>query len=454
MSNDGIRVLTILPADEGGILAAAAVALLSGNEPPSIEDALPEGLKTADPPNVVVPLGSRTAGEIDILSFAPEASVNFLVPAVLGVSDSAEIPHDLSGVPLFSDPFVGSHLTCGRTPAIGSIEDVREKLNVDTLAAYGLNGSNVAVALVDIGIYLPYLTKKLGPTPRLDVSNSWTPNWLTSRPGRHRIGHGTMCAYDVLISAPKATLLDFAALLGRSPGDHSVGTTIGTVSQAYFKLLWIWAIIPQLSHIRPPYNGLVINNSWTIFHPCWEDFPRNHPGRYIDNPNHPFHYLVAVLAEVGADIVFAAGNCGAQCPSPVCLHRSAGSIMGASAYPEVLTIAGCDTRDKRVGYSSQGPSIAGLPPEKPDLTAYTHFLGSEVEGRGRPDAGTSAACPVAAGCIAALRTKASPDRVPPSSLFAELKSSARQTSGAGWNRDYGFGIIDPVSAASALGLLD
>jgi hypothetical protein len=46
-----------------------------------------------------------------------------------------------------------------------------------------------------------------------------------------------------------------------------------------------------------------------------------------------------------------------------------------------------------------------IPPDKPDITGYTHFLGSEAFGAGSPDAGTSAACPVAAGCAAALRTK-------------------------------------------------
>jgi len=128
--------------------------------------------------------------------------------------------------------------------------------------------------------------------------------------------------------------------------------------------------------------------------------------------------------------------------------------MGANAYNEVLTVAGCDTKDARVGYSSQGPSITNMPQQKPDLTAYTHFLGSEALGVGVPDNGTSAACPVAAGCVAALRTKESPFTTPPANLFAQLSATARKVSGqTGWNPDYGHGIIDPVATAQSIGLL-
>jgi hypothetical protein len=91
--------------------------------------------------------------------------------------------------------------------------------------------------------------------------------------------------------------------------------------------------------------------------------------------------------------------------------------------------------------------------QKPDLTAYTHFSGSEAFGPGSPDSGTSAACPVASGCVAALRTKIPIATVPPANLFANLRASARQVPGQnGWNADLGFGIMDPVAAATAAGV--
>jgi hypothetical protein len=91
--------------------------------------------------------------------------------------------------------------------------------------------------------------------------------------------------------------------------------------------------------------------------------------------------------------------------------------------------------------------------EKPDITSYTHFLGSEVFGTGAPDSGTSAACPVTAGCVAALRTSPKvPPRttVPPAKLFDILRQTAHPKPGPhrAWNGDYGFGIIDPLAAAT------
>ena len=129
-------------------------------------------------------------------------------------------------------------------------------------------------------------------------------------------------------------------------------------------------------------------------------------------------------------------------------------IMGASTYPEVLTVGGCDTDDEVVGYSSRGPSIANMFQEKPDLVAYTHFLGSKVLGRSVPDTGVSAACPVAAGCVAALRTKVSHTAVTPKRLFDTLKATARRRGApGGWNPDAVYGIIDPVAAGRALGAI-
>ncbi|HET9472235.1 MAG TPA: S8 family serine peptidase, partial [Usitatibacter sp.] len=99
----------------------------------------------------------------------------------------------------------------------------------------------------------------------------------------------------------------------------------------------------------------------------------------------------------------------------------------------------------------------GMYARKPDVTGYTHFLGSEAFGAGTPDSGTSAACPVAAGCVAALRSSAKiPPRttMPPARLFEALRASARPRPGPrhAWNADYGFGILDPLAAAAALGL--
>jgi hypothetical protein len=188
-----------------------------------------------------------------------------------------------------------------------------------------------------------------------------------------------------------------------------------------------------------------------MFHPSW-DFPAGHPGRYADNPNHPFNIITGALAQAGADILFAAGNCGADCPDGRCQGVVTNAITGANAHPDVLSVAGCDVTNVRVGYSSQGPGIAGMAHEKPDLTAYTHFLGSKAFGSAEPDSGTSAACPVAAGCVAALRTKCHAAQHPPAKIFKALRDTALPAGGAVWNGDYGYGIVQPAAAAGNLGL--
>jgi hypothetical protein len=262
-----------------------------------------------------------------------------------------------------------------------------------------------------------------------------------------------MCAYDALIAAPKATLLDLPMLAARPVGDHHSTSMVDAALLAYLHLAKIW-------WVTRPFDALVVSNSWGLFHPCLEDFPSGHPFRFSDNPNHVFHYLVQALAADGVDIIFCGNNCGdgsncaGSCASGACLSKTQRMIMGANAYEEVLTIGGCDTNDKMVGYSSRGPSIAGMYQNKPDLVAYTHFLGSKTVRMFVPDTGVSAACPVAAGCVAALRTKVKPTSVKPQDLFTTLKNTARRPGGgaAGWKPDFGYGIIDPVAAAQALGV--
>ena len=281
-----------------------------------------------------------------------------------------------------------------------------------------------------------------------------------------------MCAYDALIAAPNATLLDIAMLKARPYGDHRVPATVSAAMLAYWPLLYNWVVRPLLTGQKPPYKALVISNSWGVFHPSLDDFPVGSPGRFIDNPNHIFRLFTRALAMAGVDVVFAASNCGPECTSAVCLSKSNGMIMGANAYDEVLTLAGCDIHDQRVGYSSKGPSIPNMPQQKPDLTAYTHFLGSRMvhvpdwlmarvpganPNRGYvPDSGTSAACPVAAGCIAALRTQRAGHATPvisSAAMFQALKNTAHNPPAPGWNPDYGHGIIRPVAAARSLGLI-
>jgi subtilisin family serine protease len=415
---------------------------------------------TVDPTFGVLPIGpGGDEKAIPPDSLHPENSKKFLLRGSVALSDVMRGEGRIGKERVYADPMIGScdtsldAVNTVSARAVGVAETVQEALGKQFLAHNDLDGAGVAIAIVDTGIYLPRLEKVLGKAPALDKANSWKSDIFTvTEPGRHRIGHGTMCAYNALLAAPKATLLDIAMLIARVPGDHRVKPTVSAAMQAYGHLINKWVTGP-----RPNYKALVVSNSWGIYHPSLDEFPPGHACRFIDNPKHIFHHYVSLLADAGADIVFCGANCGPECQSAACLSQTDGMIMGANAYPEVLTVGGCDIRGNLVGYSSHGPAITGLKREKPDITAYTHFLGSKTRRSYLPDTGVSTACPVTAGCIAALRTRLSPSNTPPSDLFDVLRRTARggRNAGAGgaWNEKFGFGIIDPVAAAYTLGLV-
>lgn len=445
-----VQVLTVLDSQEPLQESALAMAQRRSARIPLVAARVPSQF-TIDPTFAAVPVGEGQPGQMTLESVSPTASKRFAIRGFLEAESPEQVPTEADGHPIFADPKIAPFLTCSDSPPVGDVTEVKKKLNVAALNSRGLDGSGVAVAIMDTGINLNHLKNKLGRMPLLDAANSWKPPGSTTQPGAYRLDHGTMCAFDVLIAAPRATLLDFPILAVTAPGGATTGSTLSVALQGFAQLIAFWGVAFAPGG-APRYKALVVNNSWGIFHPSW-DFPAGHPGRYIDNPRHPFMGIVSVLARAGADILFAAGNCGADCPDDRCQNLTTQTIVGANASTDVLTLAGCDTLDARVGYSAQGPSIAGMPQQKPDLTAYTHFLGSEAFGTNSADSGTSAACPVASGCVAAIRTKTPPTTLPPANLFAQLMATARQTGGAaGWNGDTGHGIIDPDAAASSVGV--
>ena len=176
------------------------------------------------------------------------------------------------------------------------------------------------------------------------------------------------------------------------------------------------------------------------------DAPPGHAQNYWANPDHPFNTVTAALVASGADVLFAAGNCGADGPDSRCAIGDIGpghSIHGANSHPDVITVAAVTVNDDRLAYSSQGPGALGH--NKPDLAAFSHF---RYPNRNPSfHSGTSAASPVAAGVVAALRSKASARNIPPADLKAALLATTRDVAGtAGWGPDYGHGVIDAGAA--------
>jgi subtilisin family serine protease len=338
---------------------------------------------------------------------------------------------------VFSDPVIESSLICPGNPPLGSMKDVARLLAVPALAAAGLDGTGVMLAIVDTGINLAYLATQ-GRNPKLDAAKSWTPAGVPTTPGNHPKDHGTMCAYDVGIAAPNATLLDYAVLLSKTPGQTAMSGLLSDAVKAYSVLLGMLTAMPAKA------RALVVSNSWGMFSPSW-DFPVGHPGNYSDNHAHPFNVIVASLENAGADILFAAGNCGRDCPDGRCQFGMTRPICGANSHPKVISVAGIDIKKNRVGYSSQGPGRLSTP--KPDISAYTHFSGSLVYPE---DGGTSAACPVAAGVIAAVRTKYPVSKLSPAQLRSLLFKTAEDLGKTGFDFDYGWGAINPKALLAKL----
>jgi subtilisin family serine protease len=384
-------------------------------------------------PKVMTVAGAAMMSPSQPISFSLEpAESTYLVRGSIPDNPSAyaaTIAHpDVVG--LYSDPLIESTLVCGGNPAVGNDGDVANLLAVSQLAAAGMDGAGVYLAIVDTGINLAHLQGK-GRVPTLDVAQSWTPSGVATTPGQHPVNHGTMCAFDAGIAAPEATLLDYSVLLSTTPGATAMSGLLSDAVSAYDKLRTILNAMPAAS------RAMVISNSWGMFSPTW-DFPPGHPGNYSDNPNHPFNVMVANLEAAGADVLFAAGNCGKNCPDGRCGFGTSLPVCGANSHPAVLSVAGVDIHKTRVGYSSQGPGRLSV--RKPDIAAYTHFAGSGVYPE---DSGTSAACPVLAGVVAAVRTKHSATTLSPLQLRSLLFKTAEDRGKKGFDYNFGWGIVSP-----------
>jgi len=387
-----------------------------------------------------------------VSSGAPTESMRFSLEAVdedpgatvlvRGFMDESEVesfaasPTMQPGVrAIFADALIEPCPTCINSPAVGNAARVASALCVSKLKAASMTGTGVLLAIVDTGINLPYL-RSLGLTPNFNSSRSWVPQVAPGMPplvpGNLPVDHGTMCAFDALIAAPDSTLIDIAVLLSRRPGRTVMEGLLSDAVLAYSFLQRI------LTGPRRPgdFHSMVVSNSWGMFQRQW-DFPVGHPGNYSDNPNHPFNRIVGRLAQAGADILFAAGNCGHECPDSRCGTEIDQGIYGANSHADVLSVAGVDLNKNRVGYSTRGPGR--LTNQKPDIASFTHFRGSGVY---RVDGGTSAATPVAAGVVAAVRSRFP---VGPGATPAMLRNAVKRLSEdkgtLGFDFEYGWGVI-------------
>jgi serine protease AprX len=311
--------------------------------------------------------------------------------------------------------------TCDCTPgtAKGTIADVANYLGADRIWSAGYKGEGIVVGIVDGGITAIGRTPKAGETARVaHVIGGWpTKDWGTT--SKAWDDHGNMTSTDVLGMAPEAHIYDIR-----------ISGAGGAVSEALAGYQW------AIDQHRRDGTPQILSNSWGIYQESWDS-------EYARDPDHPFTRKVVEAIDEGIVVLFAAGNCGATCPSSRCgTDTGPGrSIWGANGHPQVITVGAVNKDEQFVGYSSQGP--AALDPEKPDFCAITHFKGYFAS-----DNGTSAATPVAAG-VAALLRQCNPS-LTQSQIKDVLKSTAKDIGPAGTDQHSGAGIIQAGEAFAKL----
>ncbi|HME20888.1 MAG TPA: S8 family serine peptidase [Acetobacteraceae bacterium] len=311
----------------------------------------------------------------------------------------------------------------------------RQTVNADALTQ--LTGQAVNVVIIDQG---------------LDKDAIPAPNWgggLGPNIGKaERTSHGMMMVRSILDLAPNAVLYDVPLI---PPRITNIPAFLSAAEVIFHNLI---KMIEQY-RLQAAWSGpWILVNAWAIYDRS-TDLPPF--GSYTENKafgGHPFIKRVTrAVQHHHLDVIFAAGNCGEFCPSQRCggLDRGPGhSIWGANGHPLVITAGAVRTDEIWLGYSSQGPGPAALATRKPDFCAPSQFC--ETNDAAVLNSGSSAACAMTAGVVAALRSNPAWNQftVTPAAMRAALIASARKTLGPGWNERLGFGILDARSAIGQL----
>jgi len=318
---------------------------------------------------------------------------------------------------------VSDHWCPGRAPdpLFGDRRDADRLIGTPFLRGRNASGQGVNVVVIDQGVDQRHIP---------NFGGGWQQG--NRLPGQTKDGHGAMIVRNILGVAPDATIWD-CPLIPEEISD--IGAFLSLAQSAYDTML---------TDIAALGGRWVFVNAWAIFSRKSE---QSAPGSYTDNPNHPFNLKIAETVDLGIDTVFAAGNCGLFCPSLRCGDGDRGpgqSILGANSHPRVLTLGAVRTDTMWLGYSSQGPGQPHLAHDKPDLCAPSQF--SEAADAYTGNTGTSAACGIAAGAVAALRTRWDSQTLPPDRLKQLLIDGARKVQGPQWSDRLGNGILDAEAA--------
>jgi len=340
-------------------------------------------------------------------------------------------------------PFSGADHWCPSEawdPIFADRAAAERLIGVDYLKGQsGTTGQGVNVVVVDEGLNQARLGSAYGSGWNV---GSVLPGTAEPDPGSIRRNHGMMIAHNIQQVARDVTFFDLPVV----PWKISNVPAFLSTAQALFQTM-----LYDIKNYRlgGKWSGpWVIVNPWAIFD-TKTDLPP--PNDYVNNPTHIFNQTIAGAVNNGIDVVFAAGNCGQFCPDFRCGGLDIGpghSICGANSIAEVLTVGAVRADTKWLGYSSQGPGQSNLAHDKPDLCAASQFC--DIDDAFSVNTGTSAACALATGVVASLRSTPSGAGLSPQQLKALLIATARKIDSSVWNDRTGNGILDARAAYDAL----
>jgi hypothetical protein len=340
-------------------------------------------------------------------------------------------------------PFSSADHWCGAVdPIFANRSAAQTLIGVDYLRSQnGTDGQDVNVVIVDQGLDSQALGNSYGGgwTVGSSLPGTTKPPAISVRPA-----HAMMVAHNILKVAPKAKLFDLPLI---PPRITDIPVFLSAAHAA------VRALRTDIANYRKgkfPGPWIVVN-AWSIYDRSSE-YP---PGDYTTNPTNPFTLRVLDLINDEIDVIFAAGNCGQFCPDGRCggLDQGPGrSIWGANSLDPVISVGAVRSDGMWLGYSSQGPGQPLLGPNKPDFCASSAF--HEDDDAFIINTGTSAACGLAAGVVAALRSRWDQTKVPPGRLKHVLNTTARKPTGLAWNTPLGYrlgnGILDAKAAFKGL----
>lgn len=387
---------------------------------------------------------------------SPLLSLDHLVIPVR-VDDSALDEFRRETIALYGESAIGADLSagtgeywCPRTPdqaLFGTRAQAGDLILAEALSENGLDGGAVNLVIVDRGLDKDFVNNFNG---NKNFQGGWkhTNPYDTTQvhlPGAtigEEAAHGRMMVRNILDLAPRANIWDLPLL---PPRIWDIGVFISDAQAAFDTMLNDIA-----NHLGKRWAGpWILVNAWAVF-----DRRSETPlGDYTNRLTHPFNATIAQAVAEGRDVVFCAGNCGQFCPDERCGPWDIGpgqDVLGANSHPDVISVGAVRVDAMWLGYSSQGPGQSNMAHHKPDLCAPSGF--AETADAHTGNTGTSAASAVAAGVVAALRSRPAwaPGLVPPGTVRQILNHTARKTQGPHWNQGLGHGIIDVRAAVGEL----